>query len=47
MAEWADALDLKPMADYGVRVQISPGACNLDRKEVRTMLEIKGKETSL
>ena len=45
MAEWADALDLKPMADNGVRVQISPGACNLDRKEVRTMLEIKGKET--
>ena len=43
MAERADALDLKPMAGYGVRVQISPGACKSDRKEVRTMLEIKGK----
>ena len=43
MAERADALDLKPMAGNGVRVQISPGACKSDRKEVRTMLEIKGK----
>ena len=43
MAERADALDLKPMAGNGVRVQISPGACKSDRKEVRTMLKIKGK----
>ena len=43
MEERADALDLKPMAGNGVRVQISPGACKSDRKEVRTMLEIKGK----
>ena len=43
MAERADALDLKSMAGNGVRVQISPGACKSDRKEVRTMLKIKGK----
>lgn len=43
MAEWADAADLKSAADISMRVQISPGACKSDRKEVRKMLEIKGK----
>ena len=43
MAEQAYAADLKSVTDISVRVQISPGACKSDRKEVRTMLKIKGK----
>ena len=43
MAEQADASDLKSAAGNGVRVNISPGVCKPDRKEVMRMLEIKGK----
>ena len=43
LAQPVRAADLKSAADISMRVQISRGACKSDRKEVRTMLEIKGK----
>ena len=41
--ETEDAPVSKSVADISMRVQISPGACKSDRKEVKIMLEIKGK----